>query len=194
MTTLTATSAFTIENASTITTESVPVTVISGGVGGGGSGATAGSGRLIHPTFGTYDYDIMPFAWRNMSSDAIIPPVWQSTMTLSSYANTLWKGELRDVIVQEIWQSTGGLSMRFSQLNMMIMMWTNPPDPASTYVQWYPNYINTNGYNVILLKVETTLSTGGPTGNANDIELDAFSICGYVSQAVTLTMRVCGKL
>jgi hypothetical protein len=177
VTTLTASNTFTIADAATVT-ESVAIPVLPAIVAG------SGKGRLVHPTLGTYDYDIPPTAWRNIDSDAIIRPVWQSTMTLGGFANTLWAGTLRDVEVQEIWGNEGGLSMRLPQLRMMLAFWQKPPDPPANYVLWYPNYISTLGFKVIM----TGVSTSG-----NEVELDVFSRSGLVSNAVTLTMRITGR-
>jgi hypothetical protein len=153
------------------------------------AGAGQGRGRLIHPNpeLGTFDYLREPDAWVNIDGDAIIPPVWSTSKTLLGASNTLFTGDLRDVIVEELW-SKSSVCMELSQARMLIAMWQNPPDPSVAYVQWWPTYANTLGYNVVILD----LSIGGNSG----IQLDGVtkSGIGWVRGPVRLKMRVCGRV
>ena len=179
MTVLSASSTFTIAG-STLTVENATITVLPA------LGSSIGKGRLVHPTLGVYDYAIMPTKWRNIDADAIIPPVWQSTMTLNSFANTLWAGTLRDVVVQELWGNEGGLSMPIAQLRQLLAFWQNPPDPSNAYVAWYPNYCSSLGFKVVMLEV---------SNQGSDVELDVYSqTAGFVSAPVLNKMRIAGRI
>ena len=112
-----------------------------------------GTGRLVHPTLGTYDYLHPPNEWTNIDTDVVIQPIWRHARTLSGAADTLWPGHLRDVECSERWTAPGGLSMTTTQLRMLISMWMNPPDPAVEHVEWYPSYCTTLGYRVIIRDV-----------------------------------------
>lgn len=148
------------------------------------AGAGEGSGRLIHPTLGIYDYPGAPDEWTNMDGDAVIAPVWSSTLTLDGAANTLWQGTIQDVVIEERWLGHGGLSMPIDQLRMLLSMWMNPPDPATGYVQWQPSYANSHTYNVIVLAV---LVSGQPGSTLNYIIKQ-----GWVAAPVTLRLRLVG--
>lgn len=187
MTTLTSTTTITVGDAPTVTA-STPLLITAPLV------APSGSGRLIHPTIGTYDYALTPTQWANMVGDAVIPPIWSAQMTLASDVNTLWAGNIKDVVVVEEWDADGGLSMPLSQLAVLLAMWQNPPDPDVGYVQWYPNYINSNGYNVIIeaIKVE---NTGGGGSSGDGVYLDTFArTVGMVAGAVSMSLRLVSKL
>src|SRR5438105_11089454 len=98
MTTLTSSATITIGDGSTVTEQASVVVIPAAGVG-------EGNGRLIHPTLGTYDYDMPPNQWVNLHGDVIVAPIWASEKTLSSVANTLWQGVIRDVVIEEHWNA-----------------------------------------------------------------------------------------
>lgn len=173
MATLTNSTAFTIAAGSTVVADT-DIEVVSAAVAG------QGRGRLIHPTLGTFDYPYMPNAWTNVDGSAIIPPTWSTTRTLGSGQATLWAGNLRDVSVQETWDA-GELSMPMSMLRMLISIYQNPPDPETDYLQWWPSYVTTVGYDVVL----TNLTVGEQEITFTDISLQ-----GWVEGAVTVTYRL----
>lgn len=147
MPTLTATTNFTVLDASPVV-ESVQLAVIAAG------GPGTGKGRLIHPTLGTLDYTLPPHEWTQMGEDAVIAPVWTSQMTLSSAANTLWPGSLRDVTPEERWLPSAGLSMPLDMLKTLLTFWMNPPDPAVAFIEWHPSYVTSLKFKVIISAIE----------------------------------------
>lgn len=179
MTTLTSSATLTLTDGSVVS-ESLPVTVLPALPAG------SGKGRLIHPTLGTYDYDIEPTEWTNVFGDAVIAPVWSSNKTLGGASSAVWPGYLRDVVVEERWTAQGGLAMRATQLSMLLAMFQDPPDPESAWVQWYPNYITELGFKVILIDLSV--------GDSNAIALDGFVRGGFVAKKVTLKMRIIDRV
>lgn len=145
--------------------------------------AATGRGRLIHPSFGTYDYTRAPDATENMRGDLVIAPLWASTKTLLGAANTLFAGDVRDVIVEERW--TQPVACELAHLDALLAMWTAPPDPSVAYVKWWPNYTSPLGFNVVLLG----LSAGG-----QGITTTALRYQGWVRGPVVLRMRIAGRL
>jgi hypothetical protein len=105
---------------------------------------------MVHPVLGTFDYEYKPDQWVNVDGDIIVAPLWQSTKTLRGSVNTFWEGDISEVICEERWLSSGGMAMPVSQFRMLYAMWTTPVDPDVGYIQWFPNYANGNGYNVII--------------------------------------------
>ena len=142
-----------------------------------------GTGRLIHPTLGTYDYPYVPDEWTNFESDIIVPPIWTSTKTLDGASNTLFEGNIRDVEVEERWNSEISGPIEF--LRMLLAFWTNPPDPDEAYVEWYPNYINSYGYQVIIKAV----TVGG-----SDVTLNYVTRQDWVEGVIALRMRIVSRL
>lgn len=147
------------------------------------SGAT-GRGRLVHPTLGSIDYEKAPDAWSGIDSDVLMPPVWASTKTLSGAANTLWRGHLRDAVATERWLGDD-LSMSIEQLRLLLAVWQNPVDPAAGYLQWWPNYTTTLGYQVMM----TDVSVAG-----QGVTLDYITRQGWVAAPVTISYRIAGRL
>jgi hypothetical protein len=146
-------------------------------------GAT-GRGRLIHPTFGTYDYPMPPDEWVNLRGDAIIAPIWASTKTLLGAANTLFVGDVRDVICEERW-TQGIVYGGTAHADALIAMWSNPPDPSVAYVQWFPNYSSTQGFNVVLL---------GLTLGQKDITTSSLSHGGHDRGPLILRLRIASRI
>ena len=144
---LTATTNFTILDASPVI-ESVQLSVVAA------AGPGSGRGRLVHPTLGTLDYILPPHEWTYMAEDAVIPPIWSSQMTLGGAANTLWAGKLRDVTPEERWLPSAGLSMPLDMLKSLIAFWMNPPDPLTAYIQWFPSYVSSLGFKVVITAIE----------------------------------------
>lgn len=179
MTTLTASTTFTVGDASVVT-ESASLLILPA------SGAGEGKGRLVHPTLGTYDYPKAPDEWTDMDGDAIIRPIWSTTRTLDGAANTLWQGKLRHVECTERW-TADDIAMSVSQLRMLIAMWSNPPDPTYGRVKWYPSYVNGNAYEVALV----SLTSGG--GEAITLNHVIFNSGGYVNFDVVLRLRILGR-
>lgn len=166
-----------------------------------------GKGRLIHPTLGAFDYEYKPDQWVNMDGDVLVAPAWSSVKTLSGAASVLWAGNIRDTMCEERWTAQGGMSMPITQLRMLQTLWTNPIDPSVGYVQWYPSYANSAGYNVILVDLvcgsagQTQSSrisgAGAPTIVLDDvvnyIDSDGDNI-GWVSLPVTLFLKMVSKI
>lgn len=177
MTILTSSATLTVGDGSVVT-ESVSFSVLPALPGG------SGKGRLIHPTLGSYDYDVEPVEWSNMYADAIVRPFWSSSLTLDGASSTLWAGGLKDVECEERW--SGELAMRSSQLSMLLAMYQDPPDPETAWVQWWPSYINDLGFYVLL--------TGLDVGGSGAMVLDGWVHGGYVSKAVTLKLRIVGRV
>jgi hypothetical protein len=174
MATLTNSTAFTIAAGATVVADTT-VEVVSPAVAG------EGVGRLIHPTLGTFDYPYQPEQWTNVDGAAIIAPSWQTTKTLGSGQATLWAGNLRDVEATETWTGPGGLSMPMSMLRMLIAIWQNPPDPTVDYVQWWPSYITTVGYDVVVKNITV--------GNRSLTFTDT-SLQGWIDLPVTITYQL----
>lgn len=146
--------------------------------------STTGRGRLVHPTLGIVDYEKAPDAWSGIDTDILMPPVWASTKTLSGAANTLWRGNLRDAVAIERWLGDD-LSMSIEQLRLLLAVWQNPVDPAAGYLQWWPNYSTTLGYQVMM----TDVSVGG-----QGVTLDYITRQGWVAAPVTISYRIAGRL
>lgn len=176
MTTLTASATLTIGDAAT-TTEATSLVVLPV------AGTNEGPGRLVHPTFGAYDYERPPDAWTNLDGDVLIPPVWASTKTLDGAANTLFVGSLRDVIVEEQWNQSVCCSIE--HVRALAAVWMNPPDPSVAYVEWYPSYSSAMGFKVVLL----SLTLGG-----KDITLTSLVHGGWVRGPLVLRMRIAGRV
>jgi hypothetical protein len=174
MATLTASTAFTIAASSTVVAD-VDIEVVAVGTAG------TGRGRLIHPTLGTFDYLYMPEQWINMDGDAIIRPQWQTSQTLSSGQATLWGGNIKDVRCSEVWTAPGGLSMPMSMLRMLMTIFQNPVDPEVDYVQWWPSYTTTLGFDVAVV---------GLTVGNTDITLTDTSLQGWCDLPVTITYQL----
>ena len=177
MTTLTSSASFTVADAATATaTVTLPV-IAAGGFSAGGTG------RLIHPTLGTYDYARAPNEWTNLDGDVVIPPIWSSTKTLLGAANTLFVGDLRDVTVEETWRETGAV-MEAAMIRTLLSFWMNPPDPAVAFVQWFPSYTSALGFNVILLDL---------TLKGRAITFDSLSHQGWVRGPVNLKIKIVSR-
>ena len=174
MATLTNSTAFTIAASSTVTADTT-VEVVSPATAG------EGRGRLIHPTLGTFDYPYQPEQWTNIDGSAIIAPTWQTTKTLGSGQATLWAGDLRDVEASETWTAPGGLSMPMTMLRMLLAMYQNPPDPTTDYLQWWPTYTTTVGYDVVM----KSLTVGN-----QQITLTDTSLQGWCDLPVTIVYQL----
>ena len=175
MTTLTSSTTFTVGASSTVV-ESAQVVILPAITAG------TGRGRLVHPTLGTYDYAQMPNEWMNIDGDVIIAPTWASTKTLDGAANTLWQGQIRDVEVVERWTFAATLA----HVRALLAMWQDPPDPDDGYVVWYPNYLNANAYNVVMLSI----SVGGEQVTFNHYA----RLHNMVIDDMALRMRVISRL
>ena len=153
----------------------------------------SGHGRIVHPILGPFDYEVKPDEWMNIDADAIIPPIWSSSRTLTSAANVLWEGNLRDVVVEERWKALGGLAMPATQLRMLLAIWTNPVDPDVGYVHWYPNYITQMGFKVL----PVGLSAGGQGITFDDVVNyldDDGNPIGWMTAPVTFTLKMVERL
>lgn len=175
MTTLTASTTFSVGASSTVV-ESTPVIILPAVAAG------SGRGRLVHPTLGTYDYAYMPDEWVNVDGDVIIAPIWASSKTLDGAANTLWQGNIRDVEVEEHWT----FAVSIEHVRSILSFWQNPPDPDDGYVSWYPNYVNGNGYQVLMLSV---------TIAGNGVQLNWIARRhSFVIEDLALRMRIVARL
>lgn len=178
MATLNSSEVFSVGSASTAQ-EEVDIVIIAAPT----VGDESAKGRLIHPSIGTYDYTTRPDEWGEFDADVIVPPTWQSVKTLSAGANTLWAGNIQDVEVYERWTSDAAMSA--AMFRMLLSFYINPPTPTE-YIEWYPNYINENGYKVILVDVKS----GGSRGrNFNHVMLQNTP---YIKGPVELNMRIVG--
>lgn len=146
-------------------------------------GSGVGTGRLVHPTLGAYDYEKCPDEWVNIDGDVIIPPVWTTSKALLGASNTLFAGHIRDVVVEERW--LGELSTSIEMVRMLASIWQTPPNPSDDYVEWYPNYINALGYKVIVVALEL---------NGQGLNFDYISRMGHVRGDLVLRMRIAGRV
>jgi hypothetical protein len=177
MATLTSSETFTVADAA-VEMASVSVPIIAA------SGVYQGTGRLIHPTLGTYDYARAPNNWSGIDGDIMIPPIWSSTKTLLGSANTLFAGDIRDVTAEETWAESG-VAMEAAMARMLISFWMNPPDPSVGYVQWWPSYTSELGFEVILLEL---------TIKGKAITFDSVSHNGWVRGPVNLKLKIVGRV
>jgi hypothetical protein len=69
-------------------------------------------------------------------------------------------------------------------LRMLILFFTNPPDPTVDYVQWWPSYTNGNGYDVVI----KNLSVGD-----EDIAFTDISQQGWMDLPVAITYQIIGS-
>jgi hypothetical protein len=191
MTTLTSSATLTVSPGATVTVSASTIVAPALGYGAGGTG------RLIHPTLGTYDYDVTPNEWVNLMGDVIIPPIRSNNLTLSGATNALWAGTIRDVLCEEHWTVTrGDFSMRTAQLAMLLAMFQTPPDPTTSWVLWYPNYATNLGYKVLLESLTVQgLGTSSAGKSMGGIALDIWSISQepVVTGAVALGLRIIGR-
>lgn len=147
-------------------------------------GTNSGKGRLVHPTYGSYDYEFAPDKRTNIfGNDIVVPPGWSSTKTLSGSANTLFVGNVRDVTVKEEWNQD--IAMLTPQLQILLTFWVNPPDPSVDYVRWYPTYTTQLGFKVIMLNI---------TCGGEGITTDYLTKQGVVAGPVVLEMKIAGRL
>lgn len=182
MTTLTGSTTFSVGDSDTEITTTPLLILPLAGIG-------EGTGRLIHPDIGTYDYPYAPDEWLNFDSDIIIPPVWGGAKTLDGAANMLFAGHIRDVEVEEHWTSEIGGPLTF--MRVLLAMWQNPPDPDDGYVQWYPSYANEFGYNVLILSVKL----GGQDVTMNYVTRQTDSVGDrWVEGTIVIRMRIIEKL
>lgn len=153
----------------------------------------SGYGRLVHPILGAFDYEVKPDEWVNIDAEAVVPPVWASSRTLTSAANVLWNGNIRDVVVEERWKAAGGLAMPVTQLRMLLAIWTTPVDPDVGYVQWHPNYITPVVFKV--LPVALQAGSGGVTfDDVVNYKDEEGNPIGWMTSPVTFTMKLVERL
>lgn len=177
MTILTSQVVLTIGDAS-VETVAASITVLPVPILGSG-----GTGRLIHPTLGTYDYPYAPDEWTNINGDVVVAPIWSSSKTLSGASNTLFAGNVRDTTVSEKW--TSEVSMPMDMVDMLLTLWQNPPNPSVAHVHWYPNYTTTFGYKVILMALNV---------NGEGLNLNFVARQGWINGDVELKMKVVAKI
>lgn len=177
MATISASSTINIQAAGAVATESVSIQVLPM------AGASLGKGRLYHPTLGVLDYPHAPDRWKNVDTDVIAPPPWASTPTLGGAANTIWPASIMDVDIMEQWDSDISVPMTF--LRQLLNFRINPPAPEDGYIEWYPTYVNGYGYKVVLYDV---------TCGGEQVTLDYVSRQGWVSGALTIRMKVVGRV
>ena len=149
----------------------------------------SGKGRLMHPTLGAFDYEVKPDEWVNIDAEAIVPPVWASSRTLTGASNVLWNGNIRDVVVEERWKAFGGLSMPVTQLRMLLAVWTTPMDPDVGYVLWHPNYVTGVTFKVL----PVNLQVGGSGITFDDVihyKDENGDPIGWVTAPVTFTLKL----
>jgi hypothetical protein len=154
--------------------------------------SSTGNGRIGHPTFGTYDYEVKPDQWVNMDADAIVRPVWASNKTLTSATNVLWAGSIRDVVVEERW--TQPLSMPIGMFRLLATIFMNPVDPSVGYCQWFPNYVNGHGYFVIPISLSAGDSTNCVFDDIVNYKGDNGLSQGWLTSPVTFQMRLIRRI
>lgn len=154
--------------------------------------APYGKGKISHPIFGTFDYDVKPDQWKNVDTDILIKPVWSGSKTLTSAANTLWFGNIKDVIAEERWNQN--LAMTISQLRLLNSIYTNPVDPSIGYVQWFPNYSNNNVYNVIPVDLTVADNDGIVLDDIVNAKNEHGLDDGWVTGPVILKLRLVAKV
>ena len=96
-------------------------------------------------------------------------------------ADTLWDGNLRDVVVSEVWSQS---IVPIDHVRALLSYWTQPPNPDSGYVEWWPSYTTTLGFNVVIESVS------GPQGA---LLLDHVSRQGYARGPVTMSLRIVSR-
>lgn len=145
-----------------------------------------GTGRLVHPTLGTLDYDYAPTLWTNIDGDVLFSPVWATTKTLRGAASTLWRGDLRDVQCVERWEQwAGDLKMRMEMLRTLWAFYANPPEPPDAWIEWHPTYTTELAFRVAL----TSLTVGG-----EGVNLDPTTKQGWARGDVELRLQVLGRI
>lgn len=180
MTTLTGSTTFTIADTTTAT-ETATVIVVPAPTAGNGKG------RLVHPTYGAYDYTMAPDSWVNVDTDAVAAPIWESALTLTGGVNTLWYGILQGTRVKEYWPaSENRASMPMEMIRQLLLFYANPPANPENYVQWWPNYATSQGFQVVLLGLEV----GG-----EEITFGQFGrLWEYCNQPVALKMTIVARI
>ena len=166
-----------------------------------------GTGRIVHPTLGAFDYEAAPDEWTNIDGDVVVLPTFSATKTLQGAATSLWNGDIRSVICEERWLSLGGLAMPVGQLRAILACAMNPVDPAVAYMQWYPTYTTSIGYQAILLDV--VIGSAGRPGvsalsgfNSQSLVLNDLvnaldengNVYGWVDKPVTLYWKMVSRI
>ncbi len=157
---------------------------ILGAVGAG----TGGTGRLVHPTLGVYDYELAPNEIEGLDGDVLYGPTWSRATTLGGAADTFWSGFQRDAVVVERW-GAGLLVGPIVPLALFRTLWgmyaNPPPDAVATPVTWSPNYASAKSFRVALADVRV----GG-----RRVTLDVYArSVGYVRGPVELELRILGE-
>lgn len=145
MATLTSSATLTVAAGETVV-ETAEVTVLP--IAGEGEG----TGRLVHPTLGSFDYEDAPDRWTSVRGDVVVPPVWAFATALSGAAATLWPGSIEDVVVEETWVDS--YAMDSDQLDMLALLFQTPVDPADGYLEWWPSYTTDLGFRVAFLDLQ----------------------------------------
>lgn len=152
----------------------------------------AGSPRqLIYPSGllpSPLVYELNPHQWTNMADEALIRPLYATTMTLTKTVNVSFVGDITDLEIREIWIGGGSrASMPYSFFSLLYDYYVNVPDFHNVgYIQWKPRDINNHTYNVLL----TNLTVGG----SNEIVLDTLSRRGFIHDTVELTLRIINQV
>jgi hypothetical protein len=171
---------FDVTSAADVIVEEVTIPIISAPLA-----APDGTGKLVHPTLGTYIYEYAPTSWTNIDTDIIVKPEWMTEKVLTGQKFTLWRGYDRDVVVKEKWAAKkGDAAMLNGQIRQLLDFYQNPPTPPS-YVAWYPDYTTNLGFYVIML----SLTAGG-----DGITFDYFTRTGMFIGEVELTMQIAARI
>jgi hypothetical protein len=181
MTTLSSSTAFTVEGA-TQREDYVDIYLMPENSG-------ADAFRELHypnEVFPRLIYSKNPDKWTNFDTTYLTArPVLKYAKTLEAGQLTRWNPYIQDTVVKETWEGGGSkLSMQAYFFRRLWEYYTNPP--ADDYIMWYPKDRTTAGY---YIEIES-LSVGG-----EDVAMDYLALSNeYILDAVTLTFRIVGEI
>lgn len=180
MTTITASTTFTI-TAATSYTEQVDLVLLPENRG------TQALRELHYPNdvFPPLVYPKNPDHWTGFDTEPIKAPILASEKTLGGNNLARWKGFVGDNAVVETWEGDSKtLSMTTDFLRRLLEFYLNPP--ADGYIVWYPKDRTTKGYTI---EIESLTVNGSTAVNLDYIATKA----GYVVGDVAFTFRLVGE-
>jgi hypothetical protein len=156
-------------------------------------GEEDGSGRLVHPTLGVYDYEYPPTDTEGFDGDVCVGPIWTHTPTLEGAIDAMWPGHIRDALVLERWMAgitnkgdEGGIGPPISVLRALWAFFANPPaDPIANPVIWSPTYATTRSYRVVIVGVRSG-------GEGYRVDRQLLRLFDHAPPPVELVLRVLG--
>lgn len=149
-------------------------------------GVGTGRGRLIHPTYGIYDYANTPNQVVNLLGALIYTPTVEAVRTLGGAQATFWARLLAGTVVTERW-TMGDVGCSLPQATAFLTYWMDQQDVEDAlYTVWYPSYASDLlAYNVLIQAVRV-----GPQQVTSDLQLAELGTDGYVPGPVELQMLV----